>query len=251
MPITDEEIEVFYSSHKVRLGMDLKESREPIREFLRIKKIEAQKALYIKSLRSNSRIETYLKAPALFRAEVPATGAPSKGPEYTPVTIVKFEDYQCPFCKQVQPTVTKLLSQYNGKIRLVHKDLPLDSVHPQARQAAEAARCAGEEGKFWIYHDILYANSSNLSQENLKSYAKEAGLDLNAFNRCVVSGKFRAVVHRDSLDGTQLGVRETPTFFINGREISGNQPLEAFEAIVDEELGARIAVMAQVSQAPR
>ena len=110
MPITDDEIEVFYRSNQSRLGMNLKESREQIREFLRNKKIEAQKALYLKSLRSSSRIETYLKAPPPFRAEVPTTGSPSKGSEDAPVTIVKFEDYQCPFCKQVQPIVTELLS---------------------------------------------------------------------------------------------------------------------------------------------
>jgi thiol-disulfide isomerase/thioredoxin len=121
MPITDDEIEVFYSSNKSRLGMDLKEAREQIREFLRVKKIEIQRTLYLKSLRSNSRIETYLKLPPLFRAEVPITGAPAKGPEYAPVTIVKFEDFQCPYCKQFQPTVTELLSRYNGKIRLVQK----------------------------------------------------------------------------------------------------------------------------------
>src|SRR5262245_32623358 len=181
MPITDDEIEVFYSSNKSRLGMGLKEAREQIREFLRVKKIEIQKTLYLKSLRSNSRIATYLKAPPLFRAEVPITGAPSKGPEYAPVTIVKFEDYQCPFCREVQPIFRELLSRYSGKIRLVHKDNPLDSIHPQARQAAEAARCADEHGKFWSYHDVLYANSFNASQENLKSYAKEVGLDVNAF----------------------------------------------------------------------
>jgi protein-disulfide isomerase len=217
MPVTDDEIEVFYRSNKSRLGMDLKESREQIRQFLR-------------------KIETYLKAPLPFRAEVPTTGSPSKGSEDAPVTIVKFEDYQCPFCKQVQPTVTELLSRYNGKIRLVHKDLPLDSIHPQARQAAEAARCADEEGKFWSYHELLYANSPNVSQENLKSYAKEVGIDVKAFDRCLGSGKFKAVVQRDLIDGAQLGVTGTPTFFINGREISGNQPLRAFEAIVDEEL---------------
>jgi protein-disulfide isomerase len=237
MAIADDEIEVFYRSNESRLGIDLKESREQIRQFLRNKKIEAQKALYLKSLRSSSRIETYLKAPPLFRAEIPTTGAPSKGPEYAPVTIVKFEDYQCPFCKQVQATVTELLSQYNGEIRLVHKDLPLDSIHPQARQAAEAARCAAEAGKFWSYHDLLYANSPNVSQENLKSYAKEVGLDVNAFDRCLGSGKFKAVVQRDLIDGAQLGVTGTPTFFINGREISGNQPMEIFTAIIDEELG--------------
>jgi protein-disulfide isomerase len=237
MPITGDEIEVFYGSNKARLGVDLKESREQIRQFLHNKKIEAQKALYLKSLRSGSRVETYLKAPPPFRAEIPTTGAPSKGPEYAPVTIVKFEDYQCPFCKQVQTTVAELLSQYNGVIRLVHKDLPLDSIHPQARQAAEAARCAAESGKFWSYHDLLYANSPNVSRENLKSYAKEVGLDVNAFDRCLGSGKFKVVVERDLIDGAQLGVTGTPTFFINGREVSGDQPLEIFRAIIDDELG--------------
>ena len=236
MSTTDGEIEVFYRSNKARLGMDLQEAQEQIREFLRIKKIETQKALYLKSLRSNSKIEIYLKAPPPFRAEVPTTGSPSKGSEDAPVTIVKFEDYQCPFCKQVQPTVTELLSRYNGKIRLVHKDLPLDSIHPESRQAAEAARCAHEQGKFWSYHDILYVNSPKASQEDLKSYAKQAGLDLNAFEGCIVTEKFKAVVQRDLIDGAQLGLAGTPVFFINGREISGNQPLRAFEAIVDEEL---------------
>src|SRR5215475_2803928 len=223
MPITDDEIEVFYSSNQSRLGMDLKEAREQIREFLRVKKIEIQRTLYLKSLRSNSRIETYLKAPPLFRTEVPITGAPSKGPEHAPVTIVKFEDFQCPFCKQFQPTIMELLSRYNGKIKLVHKDLPLDSLHPQARQAAEAARCADEQGQFWSYHDALYAHSPNADKQSLTRYAKEVGLDINAFGRCLDSGKFKAVVQRDLRDGALLGVTGTPTLFINGREISGNQ----------------------------
>src|SRR5215468_5581437 len=237
MPVTNDEIDVFHGSNRSRLAMDPKESREQIREFLRNRKIEAQKALYLKSLRSNSRIETYLKLPPLFRAEVPITGAPSKGPEYAPVTIVKFEDFQCPFCKEFQPTITELLSRYDGKIRLVHKDLPLDSIHPQARQAAEAARCADEQGKFWSYHDILYAHSPNADKQSLTRYAKEVGLDINAFGRCLDSGKFKAVVQRDLRDGALLGVTGTPTLFINGREISGNQPLEVFETILNEELG--------------
>ena len=237
MPVTDDEVDVFHGSNRSRLSMDLKESREQIREFLRNKKIEAQKALYLKSLRSNSKIQTYLKLPPLFRAEVPIAGAPSKGPESAPVTIVKFEDFQCPFCKEFQPTVKELLSRYNGKIRLVHKDLPLDSIHPHARRAAEAARCADEQGKFWNYHDILYANHPKASEENLKNLAKEVGLDVNAFDRCLSSGKYKTAVQRDLIDGTKLGVTGTPTFFINGREISGNQPLEIFAAIIDEELG--------------
>ncbi|MGB7947390.1 MAG: thioredoxin domain-containing protein [Candidatus Binatia bacterium] len=237
MPITDDEIEVFYNSNRSRLGVDLRDGREQIREYLRFRKTEAKKTLYLKSLRFNSKIETYLKAPPRFRVEVPIKSAPFKGPVDAPVTIVKFEDYQCPFCREIQPILRELFSRYGGKIRLVHKDLPLDAIHPQARQAAEAARCAGEQGKFWIYHDALYANAPEASQEMLTSYAKEVGLDVNAFDHCLGSGKFKSAVQRDLMDGAQLGVTGTPTLFINGREISGKQPLETFTAILDEEVG--------------
>lgn len=236
LQIADDEIEAFYRSNKSRLRVDLQAVREQIREFLRNQKIEAQKALYVKSLRSYSNIETYLKASPLFRAEVPIAGAPSRGPENAPITLVKFEDYQCPFCKQFQPTATTLLERYSSKLRLVHKDLPLDGIHPQARVAAEAARCADEQGKFWSYHDALYADSPKASAEDLKSYAKEVRLDVKEFDRCLGSGKFKAVVQQDLMDGARLGITGTPTFFINGREISGNQPLATFEAIIDEEL---------------
>lgn len=237
MSTTDDEIEVFYRSNKSRLGMDLKEAREQIREFLRVKKIETQNTLYLKSLRSNSRIETYLKAPPPFRAEVPTSGAPSKGSEHAPVTIVKFEDYQCPFCREVQPIFTELLSRYNRKIRLVHKDLPLEAIHPLARPTAEAARCANEQGKFWTYHDKLYASAPKLSAEDLKNYAKELGLNVGLFDLCFATGKYRAIVKKDISDGVQLGLTGTPTFFINGREISGAQPVETFVTMIDEELG--------------
>jgi protein-disulfide isomerase len=237
MSTTDDEIEVFYRSNKSRLDMDLKEARQQIREYLRFKKIETQKVLYLKSLRSKSRIETYLKSPVLFRADVPIERSPFKGSEHAQVTIVKFEDYQCPFCKQVQPIFSELLSRYNGKIRLVHKDLPLETIHPLARPTAEAARCANEQGKFWTYHDKLYASAPKLSAEDLKSYAREVGLNIELFDRCFATGKYRGIVEKDISDGVQLGLTGTPAFFINGREISGAQPLETFVTMIDEELG--------------
>jgi protein-disulfide isomerase len=236
LPVDDDEIDFFYKSNKARIGVDLDKVREQIRSYLHNHKIQAQKALFLKSLRSKAKVVTYLKAPPVFRAEISVTGEPSKGSENAPVTIVKFEDFHCPFCKQVQPTFNELLSRYNGKVRLVHKDLPLESLHPQARQAAEAARCAYEQGTFWEYHDKLYANSPKASADDLKSYAKEVGLNVDSFDRCLTSGKYKAVVQQDLKEGTQLGLTGTPTIFINGREISGNQPLEAFEAIIDEEL---------------
>ena len=236
LPVGDDEIDVFYKSNRARIGGELEKVREQIRGYLHNEKIEAQKALFFKSLRSRAKVVTYLKPPAVFRAELSVTGEPFKGPENPPVTIVKFEDFHCPFCKQVQPTINELLSRYNGKVKLVHKDLPLESIHPQARHAAEAAGCAYEQGKFWEYHDKLYANSPKASTEDLKSYAKELGLKVEAFDRCVESGKYKAVVQKDLNEGAQLGLTGTPVFFINGREISGAQPLEAFTAIIDEEL---------------
>jgi protein-disulfide isomerase len=230
---------VFYKSNKPRIPVDLNKVREQIRGYLRNKKIEAQKALFFKSLRSKAKVVTYVKAPPVFRADISVAGEPFKGAEKAPLTVVKFEDFQCPFCKQVQPTFNELLSRYNGKVRLVHKDLPLESIHPQARQAAEAARCAYEQGKFWEYHDKLYATSPKASGDDLKSYAKEVGLNVDSFDRCFTSGKYKAVVQQDLNEGVQLGLTGTPTIFINGREISGNQSLEAFEAIIDEELARR------------
>jgi thiol-disulfide isomerase/thioredoxin len=155
-------------------------------------------------LRSNSRIETYLKLPPLFRTEVPITGAPAKGPEYAPVTIVKFEDFQCPYCKQFQPTVTELLSRYNGKIRLVHKDLPLEAIHPLARPTAEAARCANEQGKFWTYHDKLYASAPKLSAEDLKNYAKELGLNVGFLSVALLAGNIEPSSNRTFQTGSSL-----------------------------------------------
>jgi len=236
LPVCDDEIDVFYKSNKTRIAVDLDKGREQIRGHLRNQKIEAQKALFLKSLRYKAKVVTYLKPPPIFRAELSVAGEPFKGSEKAPVTVVKFEDFQCPFCKQVQPTFNELLSRYDGKIKLVHKDLPLDSLHPRARQAAEAARCAYEQGKFWEYHDKLYVNSPKASADDLKSYAKEVDLNVDSFDHCLASGKYRTVVQQSLNEGARLGLTGTPTFFINGREISGNQPLNAFEVIIDEEL---------------
>jgi protein-disulfide isomerase len=236
LSVADDEVEAFYKLNKGRLPVELKKVQEQIREHLRNQKIEAQKALFFKSLRAKAQVATYLKPPPAYRVEVSVNGAPFKGAEKAAVTIVKFEDFQCPYCKQVQPTFTELLSRYNGKVRLVHKDLPLDSIHPLARPAAEAARCAEEKGKFWDYHDQLYANAPKASPEELKSYAKAIGLDVRSFESCLASGKYKGAVQKDFLEGARLGLTGTPTFFINGREISGNQPVEVFGAMIDEEL---------------
>jgi protein-disulfide isomerase len=163
-------------------------------------------------------------------------GAPSKGSEKAEVTIVKFEDFQCPYCKAVQPNFEEVLKRYDGKVRLLHKDLPLDQIHPQARQAAEAARCADDEGKFWEYHDKLYASSPKAAPEDLKFYARDLGLKQDSFDKCLTTGKYKAAIQKDMNEAASLGLTGTPTFFINGRELSGAQSVEAISQIIDEEL---------------
>jgi protein-disulfide isomerase len=234
--ISEADIEAFYNQNKARLQVGMDKVHDQIRDYMREQKIAAQKNEFIKALRAKANVTTYLKAPEVYRVDVPITGAFVRGADKAPVTIVKFEDFQCPYCKIVQPTFSELLKRYNGKIRVIHKDLPLDAIHPLARPAAEAARCAGEQGKFWDYHDKLYSVAPKLASEDLKGAAKEVGLDVASFEQCVAGGKFKGAVQKDLLDGAQLGLNGTPAFFINGREISGAQPVEAFAAMIDEEL---------------
>ncbi len=234
--VTDEEVEDFYKTNKGQLPVGLDKLREKIRAYLQKQRTDAQKAAYLKSLRSKAEIVSYLKAPLRYRAEVSVTGAPFKGPVRAAVTIVKFEDYHCPFCKRAQAVLADVLARYDGKVRLVHKDFPLDNLHPDARQAAEAARCANEQGKFWNYHDKLYENAPKASTEDLIAYAREIGLNTETFERCVRDRKFRAAVDKDLQEGVNLQITGTPAFFINGRELSGAQPIDQFIRIIDEEL---------------
>ena len=110
------------------------------------------------------------------------------------------------------------------------------AAHPNATPAAEASECANEQGKFWPYHDRLFANPSKLSSTNLKQYASDLGLDMDRFIACVDSRKYKSQVEADYRDGDDAGVNGTPAFFINGRMLSGAQPFDAFKKIIDEEL---------------
>jgi protein-disulfide isomerase len=235
--VSEDDIRNFYEANKSRIGVGLEKVHDQIRDYLREQSITARKNEYFKILRSKAKVTTYLKPPPIQRAQILTNGAPSKGADKAPVTIVKFEDFECPFCKRVQPTLEAVLKQYNGKVRLVHKDLPLEAIHPQAQLAAEGARCAGDHGKFWEYHDMLYAKAPKLGAADLKAHAKEMGLDPGKFDQCLDAGKYKALVQKDLAEGAQLGLTGTPTFFINGREISGALPVESFAAIIDEELG--------------
>ena len=168
--------------------------------------------------------------------------APTLGSSNAPVTIVEFTDYQCPFCGRAYlQTYPVIKSSYidTGKVLYVAKDFPLTSIHPQAQKAAEAARCANEQGKFWEMHDKLFSNQESLSVENEKIWAGELGLDKTKFNTCLDSGKYTSAVQAEATQGQQLGVQGTPAFFVNGRIISGACPSQTFDQAIQAEIAGK------------
>jgi protein-disulfide isomerase len=239
--VTEQEIEKFYQENRGQLKGEESSVREQLRGHLQNQKLAAKREEFLKSLRAQAKVVVNLKPPPVLRVTVSVDGAPSKGSAKAPVTIVEFSDFHCPFCRRVIPTLTQLESKYRDKIKLVFRDFPIESLHPGATKAHEAARCANEQGKFWAYHDKLFAGPAKSSPETFKGFANEVGLDVPGFETCFDSGKYQAAVKKDIEEGNRLGVTGTPAFFINGRILSGNQPLEAFARIIDDELSRNVA----------
>ena len=163
--------------------------------------------------------------------------SPVRGPANAPVTIVEFSDFQCPFCARGAETVTELKKKYGNKIRLAFKQFPLP-MHKDARPASEAALCVNEQGsdKFWKYHDILFKNQQELTPANFEKWAKDVGADTKKWKECYDSKKYAAKVQAEMDYGEKIGVKSTPTFFVNGQLLSGALPIEQFSEVIDEEL---------------
>jgi len=166
---------------------------------------------------------------------IDTNGNYAKGPDNAPVTIVQFSDFQCPFCSKVEPTITQLMTDYAGKIRVVFKNKPL-SFHADAPLAAEAVLAAGEQGKFWEMHEILFANQKALKRENLDSYAQQLGLDMTKFAAALDTHKFKEAVDKDIEASDAVQITGTPAFVINGTLVSGAQPIERFKEVIDKAL---------------
>jgi protein-disulfide isomerase len=239
--IPDSEVQAFITQNKGRLPkMDDKELRLKVWDHLRSQKVNEQRQTYVQGLRGQSKVTVLLQEPTSARYNVSGDRGFSRGPKDAPVTIVEFSDFQCPFCKTATTTIKQVLDKYPGKVRLVFRDYPLASIHPQAPKAHEAARCAADQAKFWEYHDVLFERSPKLSVPELKRYAQDLKLDATPFDQCLDSGKYTAEVDKDFQEGASLGITGTPSFFINGKQIVGAQPFAAFQKVVDGEL-AKVA----------
>lgn len=173
---------------------------------------------------------TRTNAPVL--ADVVTTDDPVIGPSTAPITIVEFGDFQCEFCREAAPIMRELRARYPEAIRVQFRDFPLTDVHPQALAAAEAAQCATLQGKFWQYHDALFAVGGDLTETQFVAIAQSVGLNTEDFSKCRESHRTLPGIQRDFEAGVAVGVSGTPTWFINGRKIEGVVPLESWSQVV-------------------
>ena len=174
-------------------------------------------------------------SPAAGRAlPVSLEGAPVRGRADAPVTIVEFSDFQCPFCSRVHPTLLRLLEEYPDTVRLVFKHNPL-SFHQGAPLAHRASLAADRQGRFWEMHDKIFGSNRDLSRSTLIEHARDLDLDVAQFTRDLDSEELVALLDREVAEANRLGVTGTPTFFINGRIVSGAQPYENFKALIERE----------------
>ena len=237
--VTNQEVEAFYRERKDSVPAPEPVAKEAFKRYLEQQREAELTKQLVESLRARARVRVHLEAPVPVAVEyLVVPGASFKGPRDAPVTIVEFSDFQCPFCAKAQAVLEQVLETYPNQIKLVYRHFPLER-NPQAKLAAEAAECAAQQGKFWEYHDQVFANAPELSSPKLRALGEALHLDIQAFSSCLDGGKARARVAEDLADGRGARVAGTPTFFINGRMVEGAAPLATFKQIIDLQLAVR------------
>ncbi len=229
---TEIEIQAVYDKTKDQIGgAALVDVRDQIVGYLKNQRESVRTEEFLGELRKKYETKVMLLPPVV---EVGAGSNPPRGGASAAVTVVAFSDFECAFCKRAETTVERVLQHYGDKIRYYHRDFPLP-FHANAHDAAEAARCAGDQGRYWDYYTTLFA-STEVSTARFQEIADGMKLDRGKFDECLASGQHSSAVDKDLADGEQVGVNGTPAFFINGRPLSGAQPFEKFQQVIDAEL---------------
>jgi protein-disulfide isomerase len=228
------EVQAIYEANKARfLGQSREAALATVAGLLTEQRRSDRESAYRKELLERAAVKIDLVPP---RQETSGlAGAPSEGPAKAKVTLVEFTDYQCPYCRRAEETVATLLKEYRTRVRFVHADFPL-SFHDRAMVAARASHCAGDQGKFFSYRHELLMDPGDLSDDRLQRQARDLGLDSKAFSTCVESDHHDATIRAMADQGERFGVNATPTFFVNGRKVTGAPSVDEFKRILDEEL---------------
>jgi protein-disulfide isomerase len=237
---TQDQLEVYYE------GLDTQDSFESVREdvlqHIRDLRRTKARAAFVEQLRKQAKINIMLMPPS---AHVDIAKAYTHGDSNAPVVLVEFADYQCPYCQKVNPQIQQLKKEYGDNLTVIFKDFPLP-MHHGSEKAAEASRCAGEQGKFWEYHDVLFY-SKEIELDALKEHARVLKLDGDRFDTCLDSGAESAAVKKDLDEAKSLGLTGTPSFFVNGHFFSGVVDYAALKDIVNQQLNLAGAQRPQIS----
>jgi protein-disulfide isomerase len=254
--VTDAEADAFYEQNKGRIQQPKEQVMPQVKQYLaQQRQGEVYNAL-IESLKVKYKVENFLKAEVEaaqkkiedaraaeeakkapeMRAKIENKTSPAKGAATASVVLVEFSDFQCPFCSRVVPAVNEVMKTYGDRVRVIFRQFPLNSIHPNAQKAAEASLCAADQEKFWEMHDAMFADQGGLGVDALKGKAQTLGLDSAKFAECLDSGKKAAEVSADLAAGTAAGVTGTPALFVNGRALSGAVPFDAIAKVIEQEL---------------
>jgi len=228
---TEDQLRVYFEG--VNTDQPFEAVREKVLQHIRDARMAKLGAAYVKSLREQAGVLISFNAPV---ANVNPEDVPVMGPANAAIRLVEFGDFQCPYCQVAHAEIKKLIEHFGDKISFSFRDYPLP-MHPQAPKAAEAARCAGAQGKFWNYFDALFTDK-RLAPADLKEEARKLSLDTAAFDKCLDSGEKTSLVEKDAAKASHLGVTGTPTFFINGHLYTGAVKYDAFREAIDKELAA-------------
>jgi protein-disulfide isomerase len=229
------EIAAWYEENRSRVsGRALDQIRPQIADLLRKeRRVAALDAVEARVNRERN-VTVHLQP---LRLDVDDPAAPALGPANAPVTLVEFSDFQCPFCGRFYPTLHRLADAYGDKLRIVYRQYPIASLHPNAIKAAEASLCANDQGKFWEAHDLMFQEQNRLAVRDLKVLAGRLGLDQTKFDTCLDSGRYTEQVQNDLADGARFGVTGTPALFVNGIPVEGGAvPYETLARLIDAEL---------------
>lgn len=235
--VSDQEYKKFITERKFPENQINDQVKARINDYLKGQKRQQMLTAYVAKLTQSNPVEVYFKRPKM-DVQLEIGEAPVTGSKEAPVTIVEFSDFQCPFCARGADTMNAVKKKYGNKVRIAFKHFPLP-MHKEAGPASEASMCVHEQkaDKFWAYHDLLFKNQDKLDDASLEKYAKDVGgIDVAKFKECYASKKYAAFVQKDMEYGNKLGVKSTPTFFVNGQLVSGAVPIEAFSEIIDQEL---------------
>ncbi|MCA9567394.1 MAG: thioredoxin domain-containing protein [Myxococcales bacterium] len=239
-PPTDDDKKAFYEQVKGQLrGAPYEMVEQMLAAELTQRQMAEAYTAYVQDLRAEAHVKGAMPYPDLKKVDIAVSDSdPVLGDRNAPVSIVQFAEYQCYFCNKVNPTVRALVKDYDGKVNLVFKDFPLEN-HQRARPAAIAARCAGDQERYWEMNALLLANQGALGDADFTRYAEQIGLDGEAFAGCLESGVHDAAVRAAYAQGEAAGVQATPTFYVNGVLVSGAQPYDVFKTVIDQELARK------------